>query len=216
MKKIVLSIILITGVSFTSAQVDNKSTTQESQRGTLQNTGVSRLPDTSIRNTSGIDRSVFQNNLNPYPNNRANDRAGNLPQNNTWREMDLQEQKESVKKMSPTERTQLMQNIKENMAIEEINVPEAVQEDFRNLFSEYMSKQKDIKEKFRTDKKIEKMSSEEASGKLNESFAVGQQLLDNRKSYAEKFLKILSPQQVLKLYQMEGKFRDKMLDKKYD
>lgn len=216
MKKLVLSILFITGVNSISAQVDNRSTTQNSQRSTIQNNAVGRLPDTSMRNTQRIEPSVFQNNLNSYPNNRASDRTPNLPQSNTWREMDLQEQKESVKKMSPTERNQLMQNIKENMAIEEINVPEAVQGEFRDIFNEYMSKQKDIKEKFRTDKKIEKMSAEEASGKLNESFTVGQQLLDNRKNYAEKFLKILTPQQVLKLYQMEGKFRDKMLDKKYD
>lgn len=212
MKKLVFSILLVSGISYMSAQIDNKNTSQSTFRNSLQGTTTGRIPDTSVRNTQSIEKSIFQNNINQAPPNRT----PNSSQNNTWQEMDLQEQKESVKKMSPKERTQLMQNIKEKMAIEEINVPEAVQDDFRSLFSEYMIKQKEIKEKFRDGKRIEKMSTEEASVKLNESFTVGQQLLDNRKNYAEKFLKILTPQQVLKLYQVEGKFRDKMLDKKYD
>jgi hypothetical protein len=37
---------------------------------------------------------------------------------------------------------------------------------------------------------------------------------NNRRTYADKFLKILTPQQVLKLFQTEGKMREKLLDKK--
>lgn len=216
MKNLVFSILLISGISYMSAQIDNKNKTPSAFRNSLQDTMKGRLPDTSTRNTLIIEKSTFQNNLNPTPPNRDNNRNSNFSHSNAWHQMGLQEQKETVKKMSPTERTQLMQSIKENLAIEELNIPEEVQQEFKSLFSEYMSKHKNIKEKFRTINKIEKMSPEEALGKLNESFTIGQQLLDNRKNYAEKFLKILTPQQVLKLYQMEGKFRDKMLDKKYD
>ena len=65
-------------------------------------------------------------------------------------------------------------------------------------------------------KNLENLSDEEATKRLNQSFDVGQQLLNNRRAYAEKFLKILSPQQVLTLFQTEGKMREKMLDKKND
>ncbi len=60
------------------------------------------------------------------------------------------------------------------------------------------------------------MSDDEATKQLNQSFEIGQQLLDNRKNYAQKFMKVISPQQVLKMYQTEGKMRTKILDKKQD
>jgi hypothetical protein len=58
------------------------------------------------------------------------------------------------------------------------------------------------------------LSDEEATSRLNQSFDVGQQLLNNRRAYADKFLKILTPQQVLSFSRTEGKMREKMLDKK--
>jgi len=51
---------------------------------------------------------------------------------------------------------------------------------------------------------------------LAESFNVGQQLLNNRKEYSEKFMKIIPPQKVLKLYDTEGMIRHKMMDMKND
>ena len=60
------------------------------------------------------------------------------------------------------------------------------------------------------------MTDEDAIKELNNSFDVGQQLLDNRKDYAQKFMKVISPQQVLRMYQTEGKMRNKILDKKQD
>ena len=60
------------------------------------------------------------------------------------------------------------------------------------------------------------MTDEDAIKELNNSFDVGQQLLDNRKNYAQKFMKVISPQQVLRMYQTEGKMRNKILDKKQD
>ena len=77
-------------------------------------------------------------------------------------------------------------------------------------------KQNSIKSRFKLSEDYENMSDEEAKRQLNESFDIGQQLLDNRKIYAQKFMKVLKPQQVLQMYQTEGKMRDKMLDKKND
>ena len=49
---------------------------------------------------------------------------------------------------------------------------------------------------------------------IDQSFEVGLQLLNNRKLYTEKFLKILSPQQVLKLFDHEGQMREKMMERR--
>jgi hypothetical protein len=58
------------------------------------------------------------------------------------------------------------------------------------------------------------LSDEEATSRLNQSFDVGQQLLNNRRAYADKFLKILTPQQVLNFSRMKGKCVKKCLIKK--
>ena len=49
---------------------------------------------------------------------------------------------------------------------------------------------------------------------LNQSFDLGQQLLNNRKVYADKFLKILTPQQVLKLFNQEGRMSEKFMERR--
>jgi hypothetical protein len=98
--------------------------------------------------------------------------------------------------------------------IDDIDVAADKQEEFKNLYAEYQNDQKQIREKFIFDKKIDNLSDEEATKRLNQSFEVGQQLLDNKKVFADKFLKLLTPQQVLKLFQTEGKMREKVLDKK--
>ena len=60
------------------------------------------------------------------------------------------------------------------------------------LLKEYLESQKTIKNKFRADFSQENLSDAEAKKMLNQSFDLGQQLLNNRKVYADKFLKILN------------------------
>lgn len=139
-----------------------------------------------------------------------------IPRASEWRTMNMDEKRSAVSNMSVKERSVFLQKMKENIAIDDLGIPEEKQDEFKSLFAEYQSNQKQIKEKFHSDKNFEKLSDEEATNRLNQSFDVGQQLLNNRKIYAEKFLKILTPQQVLKLFQNEGKMRDKILDKKND
>lgn len=118
--------------------------------------------------------------------------------------------------MSVRDRTVFLQNIKENIVIDDLDIPKGKQDEFKSLYAEYQNNQKQIKEKFHIDKNLDNLSDNEAMERLNQSFEVGQQLLNNRRTYADKFLKILTPQQVLTLFQTEGKMRDKMLDKKND
>ena len=130
--------------------------------------------------------------------------------------MKPEERKQIIKNMSPQERLQTLQQFRENMIVSELALPENAQTDFKLLYSEYQNKQNEIKNKFKSNNDYENMSDEEAKKQLNESFEVGQQLLDNRKVYCEKFMKVIKPQQVLQMYQTEGKMRNKILDKKQD
>lgn len=131
-----------------------------------------------------------------------------------WQKMDPNERRALIQKMSPDERMQLLKQYKENMIFEELDIPENKQEEFKKLFREYQDSQKAIREQFKADFKTENMTDAEARKNLEQSFLVGQQLLDNRKKYAEKFQKILTPQQVLKLFQSEGRMREKMLERR--
>lgn len=143
-------------------------------------------------------------------------RQTSIPRASEWKTMNIDEKKSAVSNMSVKERSAFLQKMKENITIDDLEIPAEKQDEFKTLFAEYQSNQKQIKEKFHSDKNFENLSNDEATNRLNQSFDVGQQLLNNRKSYADKFLKILTPQQVLKLFQNEGKMRDKILDKKND
>lgn len=133
-----------------------------------------------------------------------------------WKSMKPEKRKEVIQNMKPEERVALLKEFREKMIIAELAVPENTQPEFKNLYSEYQEKQNDIKAKFVPTQDCEKMTDEDAIKELNNSFDVGQQLLDNRKDYAQKFMKVISPQQVLRMYQTEGKMRNKILDKKQD
>ena len=127
-----------------------------------------------------------------------------------------QEQKYDWKKMKPEQRKELIQNMSPDDRMTLLEVAADEQAEFKNLFAEYQEKQNEIKKKFKTSEDYDNMSDEEAKQRLNESFEIGQQLLDNRRIYSQKFMKVIKPQQVLQMYQTEGKMRNKILDKKQD
>ena len=133
-----------------------------------------------------------------------------------WKNMKPEQRKEVIQKMSPQEKMSLLKEFREIMMVSELDVPQTDQQEFKTLYAEYQEKQNSIKSKFKSSEDYENMSDEEAKRQLNESFDIGQQLLDNRKIYAQKFMKVLKPQQVLQMYQTEGKMRSKILDKKQD
>ncbi|MGZ5211539.1 MAG: hypothetical protein ACXWB6_04640 [Kaistella sp.] len=133
-----------------------------------------------------------------------------------WKKMKPEQRKEIIQKMSPQEKMSLLKQFRENMMISELDVSQTDQQEFKTLYAEYQDKQNSIKSRFKPSEDYDNMSDEEAKRQLNESFEIGQQLLDNRKIYAQKFMKVLKPQQVLQMYQTEGKMRSKILDKKQD
>ncbi|WP_304344231.1 hypothetical protein [Chryseobacterium koreense] len=133
-----------------------------------------------------------------------------------WKTMKPDQRKQIIQKMSPQERMSLLKQFRENMIVSQLDVPQSDQPEFKTLYAEYQDKQNEIKSKFNSNQEYDNMSDEEAKRQLNLSFEVGQQLLDNRKAYAQKFLKVISPQQLLQMYQTEGKIRNKILDRKQD
>jgi hypothetical protein len=133
-----------------------------------------------------------------------------------WKSMKPEQRKQVIQKMKPEERIALLKEFREKMIISELAIPENDQPAFTSLYSEYQNRQKEIKSKFTHRDDYEKMSDQEATNQLSRSFDVGQELLDIRKNYAQKFMKVISPQQVLRMYQTEGKMRSKILDKKQD
>ncbi|RZJ37781.1 MAG: hypothetical protein EOO18_04935 [Chryseobacterium sp.] len=193
-----LLIILIAG--FSSAH-----TAKGQQRNSGNSAGRNSTSSPSLRGSA--------NSLAP---SGSMQRQQAIPRTSEWRTMNMKEKKEAVSNMSVRDRTVFLQNIKENIVIDDLDIPKGKQDEFKSLYAEYQNNQKQIKEKFHIDKNLDNLSDNEATERLNQSFEVGQQLLNNRRTYADKFLKILTPQQVLTLFQTEGKMRDKMLDKKND
>ncbi|MDO5615140.1 MAG: hypothetical protein Q4G16_03045 [Cruoricaptor ignavus] len=125
-------------------------------------------------------------------------------------------QKEQIKKMTPAEKREWLNTFRENMLVEDLNIPEKDRAEFKKVYSEYQDNQRRIKEKFNNNFDPEKLSDSEARKKLDESFSLGQQLLDNRKDCAMKMQNVVRPQQVLKMFQTEGQMREKMFNKKME
>lgn len=172
-----------------------------------------RSGTTNLRSQSGSNSSLLGSSSSLSPVGTTQ-RQTNIPRTSEWRTMNNQEKREVVNNMSTKERSLFLQKMKENIVIDDIDISADKQDEFKALYAEYQANQKQIKEKFLVENNIANLSDEEATRRLNQSFDVGQQLLNNRRTYADKFLKILTPQQVLKLFQTEGKMREKLLDKK--
>lgn len=134
--------------------------------------------------------------------------------NYDWKKMNSQQRKEVINNLSPTERTELLKKFRNNMVVENLNIKEADKEEFTKVYNEYLENQSKIKKQFDPHFKPEELSDQEAKQRLQQSFDVGQNLLNNRKKYAEKLQQVIPPQKVLQLFQNEGMMRDKMNERK--
>lgn len=204
MKKLFFSLILISSVMQVNAQTERRGGSTDRAR-----IGTDNTSNTMQRGSLGTTS------LAPMQNDRMRTSQSQIPNTSTWQGMNNEERQDMMKNMSPRERSQFMQTVKQDIFLDELDIPQESQAEFKEIFEQYTNSQKQIKDKFKGTVNIEKLSNDEAKQKLDDSFEVGKQLLDNRKTYADKFLKILTPQQVLKLFQTEGKVRDKIMDKKY-
>ena len=131
-----------------------------------------------------------------------------------WKKMSREQRKEVINNLSPEERKELLTQFRNNMVLDNLDVDPKDKTEFTNLYNEYIENQKKIKNQFNSNFNPETLSDDEAKAKLQQSFDVGQKLLDNRKKYAEKMQTVIPCQKVLKLFQSEGMMRDKMNERK--
>jgi len=131
-----------------------------------------------------------------------------------WKKMDPKQRKEVINNLSPEERKDLLKKFRNNMIMDNLNIDQSDKAEFAQLYNEYLESQKQIKSQFDLKSDPEKLSDEEAKEKLQQSFDLGQKLLDNRKRYADKMQQVIPCQKVLKLFQSEGMMRDKMNERK--
>ncbi|MDH6251596.1 hypothetical protein M2347_001323 [Chryseobacterium sp. H1D6B] len=131
-----------------------------------------------------------------------------------WKKMNPQQRKEVINNLSPEERKELLKKFRDNMIIDNLEIDPKDKAEFTAVYNEYIDSQKHIKSQFNSNFNPETLSDDEAKMKLQQSFDVGQRLLDNRKKYAEKMQLVIPCQKVLKLFQSEGMMRDKMNEKK--
>ncbi|WP_417428103.1 hypothetical protein [Halpernia sp.] len=136
-------------------------------------------------------------------------------QNTSMLKMGFQERKAEIKKMSPKEKTEALKQFKEDLVLNELQIPENQKDEFVDLYNDYQKKQKSIRNKFNPNRDFENMTDNEANEALNNSFEVGQELLNLRKEYAAKFNQVIKPQKVLKLFHTEGLVRSKMMNHKH-
>lgn len=132
-----------------------------------------------------------------------------------WKKMDAKQRKEVINNLSPEERKELLKKFRDNMILDKVDVDPKSKAEFTAVYKEYINSQKQIKSQFNSNFDPETLSDEEAKAKLQQSFDLGQKLLDNRKKYAEKMQQIVPCQKVLKLFQTEWLMRDKMNERKH-
>lgn len=127
-----------------------------------------------------------------------------------------EQRKELIKNLSPEERKALIKQLRENAVIEDLAIEEKNKEEFKKIYSEYLASQRQIKNRFNTDFDPEKLGDDEAKTKLEESFDLGEKLIENRRRYAEKMNAVMKPQQMLKMFRNEGMMKEKAMDRRLD
>lgn len=134
--------------------------------------------------------------------------------NYDWKNMTREKRQEIINSLSPEERKALLKEFRNKMVIDILNVAPQDTAEFTEVYNEYLDNQKKIQNQFDANFDPEKLSEEEAKVRLQQSFDLGQKLLDNKKKYAEKMQTVIPCQKVLKLFNSEAMMRDKMNEKK--
>lgn len=137
-------------------------------------------------------------------------------QNGEIKIVDKNEKVKAIKNMTPDQKMNLLQGFRQNLIIEDLQIPENKQQEFSALYDEYQKSQRNIKSNFQRAENFENLNDAEAQKELDASFEVGQKLLDNKKEYSKKFQKVIKPQQVLQMFESEGKMRTKVRERNQD
>ncbi len=130
-----------------------------------------------------------------------------------WKKLSPDQKSSLIQKMTSDQKMNLLQDYKQDLMVEELGIPDNKKEEFGVLYEEYQNSQRNIKGSFHKKIEFDNLTDDEAQKELDNSFEVGQKLLDNRKEYCKKFQKIIKPQKVLQLFETEGKMRSKLREK---
>lgn len=134
--------------------------------------------------------------------------------NYDWKNMTREKRQAVINSLPPDERKALLTDLRNKMVLDMLDVAPKDKDEFTEVYNEYLDNQKKIMKQFNSDFDPEKLSEEEAKQKLQQSFELGQKLLDNKKKYAEKMQTVIPCQKVLKLFNSEAMMRDKMNQRK--
>lgn len=130
--------------------------------------------------------------------------------------MNTEQRREAIAALSPQQKISLLQQFRTNVMVEDLEVPAEKKDAFTKVLTRYQESQRKIRDRFKNSDSGEKLTEAEAQRRLDQSFELGLQLLNNKKQYAQEFQKVLTPQQVLQLFQAEGEMRDRVIERKND
>ncbi|MDO4224647.1 MAG: hypothetical protein Q4C75_02005 [Bergeyella zoohelcum] len=111
--------------------------------------------------------------------------------------------KERFKKASSEEKIKMFREMQIQMMLKKLNLSAEKQTPVKVLLEDYFAERDAVFKQFKNKESDENLTNEEALKRIKTGFDTAQKLLDVRKIYTDKFLKELSPQQVIRLHKME-------------
>lgn len=132
-----------------------------------------------------------------------------------YKKLNKKEKMELFVKMNMDEKKALIRQLREKELIKELNLDPSKEKQFSKTFQDYLQSQREIKNLFKRKENFKEMTEQEAKTELENSFVVGQKLMDDRKKYSQEFLKFMSAKQVLQLFHSEMKMREKIESHKH-
>jgi len=104
---------------------------------------------------------------------------------------------------------------KEETLIERLEINKDKESAFRKIFEKYNNEAMTVIRDARKSKKKGDLSDDEIKERIYARFEVYQKLLNHRRRYTEEFLKILSPKQLEKMFEMERQMGRMAMEKRY-
>lgn len=117
---------------------------------------------------------------------------------------------------APTHQNRIehLQEARVNFLVNKMKLSGTQEQEFRSLYSEYENSRSEILKSFRSKFSREDLSEEEARKKIYEGFDLSEKLLENKRSYADRFLKIVTAVQLDEMFRLEKAIGRHVMEKK--
>lgn len=104
-----------------------------------------------------------------------------------------------------------IQEFQTQLIIKQLEIPEAKQSSFTTLYTQYFESMKQLRPKRQRPERGEKeLSDSEVEAQILESFDAAEKMTTLKREYYKKFKLILTPQQILKMYNIERQFSERL------